>query len=1079
MAYIVGSASVEIVPDFKNAQLAITRFFNSQKDQIKVPVKLDIDKDGKARVEREAVDVGDRIGKAINAGTAKSDVAAVSQAHRVANAMAEARRKAFDQQARAEAAQRAKNFKDEEAAFQRHIRAQIAYLEQEQKRAAADKKIEIQVEIDKRKAILAGRETGGLIAESIRHEMHQNAFLIAAVLAGILAVGAPAAIGAAVALFGGIGAVAAAQSERVKSAWIGTWQDIRINAISDAQVLVPVLTRAASAIGESFERMRPQLREAFAASAPHIDSFVTSVTQAAENALPGLVRAVVAARPVVEGLGSMLESTGTGLSRFFDSLAAHAPAAGMAAKELGRTFEAMLPALAELLGQGAELASVVLPALTGGFNLAHGMLTQFGSALPAIAAGFLGFRLISGTSRMLKNFAADLGMAALQGGTFAATQGKLAGVASTVARNLPSVGVAAGVVAAIMARSEQQANDWASALAEGGAAADKARSQMGDFGTAMKTANTGVGGFLAGLVGFPATFYNTANAVDSANKEFDEYIKNLTPLEVAQRNTAIATKALEDVLGDENSTSRELIDAKRAVADAAKEEARVQEELQRATEGVTEAMVAQGEAARGLADASFGYENAVNDMEDALEDYNKALAEGNEEEKSRALLALQESWNDMGNAARDVAEQALPAMLNEQQKSILADKAQLDELNRLHDAYGDLGPILENQRTMLAASTSGANESMLAQAQLAESLAQVGIAVESIPGSRAIKISADDAPIVRGALEELGFTITELPDGSVRVEAETEEAKANLGQVDELLAALGITVATPTIDATMEPFRAIYDTVVADLGWLGVQRPTPKVDMDPTLFHSIKAGVIADVGFLQKMRPRPTVDADPNPFLTHYQNVMARTDQLNRTYARPTVGINDQATGPLISIQNRLGQLYDRTVTVTTRNVMVAGSNIRSTVGPAEGGAIENGLIAPWRKYDIGGAVIGPGGPREDRIPAYGPEGAVNYRISNGEHILDARDVALMGGQAGVYAFREMLNTRALGSPGPDTAIRAMVSSGATPTAVLEQTSTAPARQVNLYTPDTREALRQLKAMEHEEAVLASPWRGR
>lgn len=47
-----------------------------------------------------------------------------------------------------------------------------------------------------------------------------------------------------------------------------------------------------------------------------------------------------------------------------------------------------------------------------------------------------------------------------------------------------------------------------------------------------------------------------------------------------------------------------------------------------------------------------------------------------------------------------------------------------------------------------------------------------------------------------------------------------------------------------------------------------------------------------------------------------------------------------------------------------------------------------------------GGAVTGRGGPREDNIPIMG---------SVGEHMLDAEDVRRMGGQSGVYAFRESL----------------------------------------------------------------------
>ncbi|MCM6761392.1 phage tail tape measure protein [Rathayibacter sp. ZW T2_19] len=49
-----------------------------------------------------------------------------------------------------------------------------------------------------------------------------------------------------------------------------------------------------------------------------------------------------------------------------------------------------------------------------------------------------------------------------------------------------------------------------------------------------------------------------------------------------------------------------------------------------------------------------------------------------------------------------------------------------------------------------------------------------------------------------------------------------------------------------------------------------------------------------------------------------------------------------------------------------------------------------------------GGAIYGPGGPRDDL--------AGLFRLSNGEHVLDAEDVRRMGGQDAVYRFRQMLD---------------------------------------------------------------------
>jgi len=55
----------------------------------------------------------------------------------------------------------------------------------------------------------------------------------------------------------------------------------------------------------------------------------------------------------------------------------------------------------------------------------------------------------------------------------------------------------------------------------------------------------------------------------------------------------------------------------------------------------------------------------------------------------------------------------------------------------------------------------------------------------------------------------------------------------------------------------------------------------------------------------------------------------------------------------------------------------------------------------PAGKKAAGGAIFGPGSGTDDR--------AGLYALSNGEHVLTAQDVKALGGQSGVYAFRESL----------------------------------------------------------------------
>jgi hypothetical protein len=61
------------------------------------------------------------------------------------------------------------------------------------------------------------------------------------------------------------------------------------------------------------------------------------------------------------------------------------------------------------------------------------------------------------------------------------------------------------------------------------------------------------------------------------------------------------------------------------------------------------------------------------------------------------------------------------------------------------------------------------------------------------------------------------------------------------------------------------------------------------------------------------------------------------------------------------------------------------------TEGYAMGGAV--------RDYDAGGMVRGPGGPRDDAIPA---------RLSNGEFVVNARAVTALGGGSNKVGLQKM-----------------------------------------------------------------------
>jgi hypothetical protein len=85
-------------------------------------------------------------------------------------------------------------------------------------------------------------------------------------------------------------------------------------------------------------------------------------------------------------------------------------------------------------------------------------------------------------------------------------------------------------------------------------------------------------------------------------------------------------------------------------------------------------------------------------------------------------------------------------------------------------------------------------------------------------------------------------------------------------------------------------------------------------------------------------------------------------------------------------------------------NTIAAVNSLDAAIKRAASTGATTPIIAraggPAVPYADGGAVVGPGTGTSD---------SVNAKLSNGEHVLTARDVSLLGGQAGVYAFRASL----------------------------------------------------------------------
>ena len=651
-----------------------------------------------------------------------------------------------------------------------------------------------------------GRKAGGTLSKGINAGLIRNSPLIVAGVAAALAAGGPAALAGAGVLFGGIGIAAAAQSKEVQSAWVGTWNYIREAAIDDAQVLEGTLVGTAGREGDTIDRLRPQVSGAFADSAPLIDSTADGILRLAENAMPGLTRAIAQGQPVFSGLEHFLGTVGYGTTEFLDAISSHSPAAGSALASLGDITGDLLPIVGELLGQGAELASDVLPAVSAATGVTLQVLQALGPLLPTIALGFAGMKIAGvatvGIASMSTGLATVAQRAAEATYSMDGFAGSAAGKASTAASRtgrafstmgdnigkagiaLPALGIVIAGIASDMSDASNEEDRWAQAILAGGQAASDAYKQYSSdthWGQAVDEA-TGL-----------------SSSWEDAKDKADEMRAAMTPLQRAQADATAAENELTAAIDKHGPASDE---AKAASVRYRAAQGEVEEQsgrTQLALHGVTQAMLDQANQALAAIDSSFGYQNSLNQLEDAQADYNAALTEfgANSEEAQRASLALAEQnyqtalafgqqQADMSGAGKETSEYAR-----------IVQETALQELYRLRDAAGpELAGALSQQIAMLEASGVSLNGTGVQAQAAADRMKDLGLSVTQMPGYKGVFI---DAPTEdqRSRIEDLGYKVVNLPDGSVYVAADTADA---LRAITALTATRTIRVVAQAVD---------------------------------------------------------------------------------------------------------------------------------------------------------------------------------------------------------------------------------------------------------------------------------------
>ncbi|MCU1680933.1 MAG: hypothetical protein JWQ81_1672 [Amycolatopsis sp.] len=251
--------------------------------------------------------------------------------------------------------------------------------------------------------------------------------LPAAAAAGALAVGASFAL--VPALFIGIAAKSVSSNQTVVKSFTDMQNHVEDSINSMSQVMVGPLSTAADDLGASFHRMAPEIQLAMDDSVPAVKMLTGSVTDFAENAVPGMLTAVRNSNGPLQGLRSMAEQTGAGVGDMFTNMAAGADSSNQAMQTTGGIVRDLEGFIGTLLANLSNGANAVLPQFRASLGQVEGIIgTLTTNGMPALqgaTSGFIG--TVGGMLGIVNQVAKGLGAWA---GPLAQSAGSLGAVNS-------------------------------------------------------------------------------------------------------------------------------------------------------------------------------------------------------------------------------------------------------------------------------------------------------------------------------------------------------------------------------------------------------------------------------------------------------------------------------------------------------------------------------------------------------------------------------------------------------------------------------------------------------------------------
>lgn len=639
----------------------------------------------------------------------------------------------------------------------------------------------------KRVTATAEIDTGGADAGLDDLALKLSAGLTAAAAAG--GIGVAGALAVLPPLFAGIAAAALASNERVAASYEGLGKHVVAGLRADAATLEDTFVGVSVKLGQSFDRLRPGLQSVFSDVGPQVDMLTDGVTDLAENAMPGLVRAVDSADPVFAGLQSLLAATGTGLSEFLTELAAGANSSGQNLDTLGGVIARLLPFAGQLLTFLSDLGSGALPVFASGvgfvLDVVSGLLDVLEPVAPVLGT-ITGAVLL--TAAAWKAFTigaaavAAFGLATQAAGlrfgvmvmhlTGSAVSGAAAATAFTnLARGLPLLAAAAVGIGLVLDAARADTDEWAQSVLNGATSLAQLRQQIDDH-------NQSVGW----LVNFVDDWRGSEAEV---NAEIERQIGLMGPLEAAQARVQLAQLRWNDAVTQYGPESAQARAAAAELAAATDREAAASRSAADAAKTHTDQLIDLQAQQLAAANADVAYRQALIDQRTAQRDLAAAIRDHGaaSDEAQQAGLRLEQAGLRVVASAGALARET-NTLQGETVAATRAAEAETQQILQLAtSADGRGSPALAALAGKLTDAQLQANNAAVATSGFATE-------VRTLPDGRRVYIAVDPET---GEVVDLHKRIDALPKTTgIRVTASGEITGIRTTGVRPALASGGI-----------------------------------------------------------------------------------------------------------------------------------------------------------------------------------------------------------------------------------------------------------------------------------------------